>query len=518
MWKYSESKQRVEKQAKVLDENGITVKPLEREMNLGNLSLREARIVHGSHFYVDVKNFAQVVSNTTVSREDYKPLHRYLHALRLEQRHIVQCIFDGDKIQVQGQKFHGILYKPYDDDASLAWHSVLIALVITDMMESCLPEVFPQYPQLSPACGVSLGDALVANIGVRGDRELISVGSVANYAAKIIGNSGTVTVTKQLWDVLEADRKLLFTKRDDVYVLDRILLGDFEQLVAEEGFAWSRRSSVKRLQETVDAIPLSEINSGEAKVLIDPSSLGPRTMRVCDGGTVYVDIDGYTALVDSLLGDGDTLVEAVKLLHLFRYELQMVAQLDFDGIAIQHQGDRLQALIHLPFDDPDKIKETVAQMCVSFNSSVEQVLNVHFRRFDPYHVSIGADFGKTVVVRSGAKGDMDIGCLGNAVLAAEQLQLVTKGGEMRISKTLYAAIADEELRNLFMFDSKLDCYIASGATWAKVQDERFARNLSAGVAPVFSVERKGVRYDEKPSSSAPALRNTSNWGPDESSE
>jgi hypothetical protein len=53
-------------------------------------------------------------------------------------------------------------------------------------MTDALPSVFPDYPKLMPSLGLSIGDCLVSNIGARGERELISVGGVANHAAKIL--------------------------------------------------------------------------------------------------------------------------------------------------------------------------------------------------------------------------------------------------------------------------------------------------------------------------------------------
>jgi len=71
------------------------------------------------------------------------------------------------------------------------------------------------------------------------------------------------------------------------------------------------------------------------------------------------------------------------------------------------------------------VKEKVAEMCVSYNSSVEQVLNENSTVFQKLHVAIGAAYGKTIVVRSGTKGDLDPSCFGDSVLNAEALQLMS---------------------------------------------------------------------------------------------
>jgi class 3 adenylate cyclase len=267
------------------------------------------------------------------------------------------------------------------------------------------------------------------------------------------------------------------------------------------------------MNKDVESLPLGDIESEDAKVLIDLYSLGAKKMKTCRAGIVFVDMDGYTALIDSLLGDEKKLADAVKLLHLFRYELQRVAEADFNGISIQHQGDRMLAIVHLPSDDDDAVRNKLAEICVSLNSSVESVLNVDFKIFsDPYHVSIGAAHGKTVVVRSGAKGDLDASCLGTAVLNAEAFQVKTRGNDMRIAKDVFAAIKNDALRKLFIFDKDLDCYVGSEITWKKVEDKAAALAYAAKALVGFDAATKKITFNPAPNSSSVPVKNTSNWG------
>jgi len=512
MWDRDRSSERVSKQWESLKTEDITVERLTREMDLSNLSATDVRIVHGAHFYLDVTNVRQLVESTVLRREDFKPLHRYMHVLRIELRRIVQQVFDGDKIQVQGAKFHGLLYKPYDDDESLAWHAVLIGIALTETVRASLPEVFSDYPSMTPTVGISLGDTIVANVGARGNRELISIGSAANHAAKILGTPHAITVTADLWSALSEEHRELFAEDGDNYKLDWLLAG--ADTVREEGFDWSAEDSAKRMQESVDALPLSEIESHGARARIDLEGLGPKHFKTCMAGTIFVDIDGYTALIDSKMDDEDELKKAVKLLQLFRHELHCVTTDDFDGVTIQHQGDRLQAIVHLPADDDDRIREKLADLCISCNSSVEQVLNQDHVVFDKYHVAIGAAYGKTVVVRSGTRGDLDASCFGDAVLNAEALQMLSQGGEIRISKDVFASIASETVRDFFTFDSEDDCYKAIELTWSKIDDAENTKQYAAKAAAVFSTNTRQISFTgsaERKPNEVP-LKNTRNWG------
>ena len=506
MWDLNKSSERVAKQWEDLKTEEITVERLKREMDLSNLSATDVRIVHGAHLYLDVTNIRHLVESAVLRREDFKPLHRYVHVLRIELRRIVQQVFDGDKIQVQGPKFHGLLYKPYDDDEVLAWNAVLIGIAFTETVRASLPEVFSEYPSMTPTVGIALGDTIVANLGARGDRELISIGSAANHAAKILGSPNAITVTPDLWSALSEKHRELFAEDGDNYKLDWSLVGP--GTIREEGFDWSAEDSAKRMQESVDALPLSEIESHGAQSRIDLEELGPKHFKTCMAGTIFVDIDGYTALIDSKMDDLDELKKAVKLLQLFRHELHCVTT-DFDGLTIQHQGDRLQAIVHLPADDDDRIREKLAKLCISCNSSVEQVLNEKYVVFDKYHVAIGASYGKTVVVRSGTRGDLDAGCFGDPVLSAEALQMLCKGGEIRISKDVFASIGDEAVRGFFKFDSGDDCYKAVGLTWSKVDDAEARKHLTAKAGVGFNMLTRQIDNREKPN--VVPVKNTRNW-------
>ena len=127
-------------------------------------------------------------------------------------------------------------------------------------------------------------------------------------------------------------------------------------------------------------------------------------MKTCSGASVFVDIEGYTAVIDGLFEDEEDLGKALQWLHLFRYEMRHVT-VDRDAVPVQHQGDRLQALAHLPFDDEADSMRRAVDLCIDYNSSIEEVLNEYHADLGKLHVAIGADFGKTVAVRSGIRGD-----------------------------------------------------------------------------------------------------------------
>jgi len=487
-WSHEESKKRLSEEWKRIEKAEFIVKKLTREMNLSNLGLTEARLVHGVHLYSNIANFSAILDDLLLRRDDSKRLHRYLHVIRVEQRRIMQSVFDGDKIQVQGPKFHGLLYKPYDNDSELAWNSILAGVVLHCLLTRAVPQVFESYPKLTSTIGIDLGDVLVANIGLRGDRELISVGSPANHAAKIHGEPNTLTISKRMHDCLSKTRRAYFTEDGDVYRMSPGSLKDPEALTKAAGFGWSVETSVDQLAKVRDALPLDEIAVQKARERIDPGTLGPRHAKTCDGASIFVDIDGYTKCIDALAATGDLneLSLAVKWLHLFRYEMRQVTECDFDGVTIQHQGDRLQALCHMPAGSDGRIIRKAVDACISYNSSIEEILNSNHNLLGHLHVSIGCDFGKTLVSRSGVIGDLDVTCLGRAAQNAEEVQARVRGNEIGFESSIYDEISDEGIKERFGFDKVRNCYIGQEVTWTSVEDAERAKQYDVSSKAAYT--------------------------------
>jgi class 3 adenylate cyclase len=354
--------------------------------------------------------------------------------------------------------------------------------------------VFTTYPALIPAIGIDYGECLVANIGVRGDRELISIGNAANNAAKIlVGGNNAITIGNALYEHLDEDDQARFTPCGNNYHLDCTTIDDLEGVVRDAGVEWTIQSSINHLSDDKDALPLDDIIIEEAREIIDITRLGRNRAKIVPAASIFVDIDGYTSLVESLNGDTDELAKAVQVLHLFRYELQQVTENDHHGITIQHQGDRLQALFHTPDEDDETVMDDAANLCIAYNSSVEEVLNQNHDILGRLHVAIGCAFGDALVGMLGVNGDRDPVCIGHATLTAENLQLAMNGNQLGITKPVHEAISDEITAEQFTWNTATDCYEADGITFAKIEEAEDAKDANAyKTATTASYTAKGA--------------------------
>ena len=486
-WNFERSENRLAAERKRIEKSGVTVKPLTREMNLSNLSPTDARLVTGVHLYADITNLDALLLDPVQRRDDYRRIYRTLHLSRRELRRILQSIFCGDKIQVQGGKFHGLLFRPYDDPETMASNAVLASLAMYSALTEAFSNVFEAYPALIPTIGIEYGDCLIANIGIRGDRELISVGNAANTAAKIlVGGNDTITIGKNLYDQLSNDEQAWFTASGNAYRLDCTSIEDIEAIVRDAGVDWSVQSSINKFSEDKDNLPLADISIEDAREIIDITRLGSTRAKIVPAASLFVDIDGYTSLVESLDGDTDELAKAVQVLHLFRYELRQVTESDHCGIALQHQGDRLQALLHMPGDEDEDVMEDAADLCIAYNSSVEEVINTHQDLLGKLHVAIGCAFGKTLVGMLGVNGDRDPVCISNATITAEKIQLAMPGNHLGITKAVYESITDENITETFTWNKNARCYEANGVTFTSIEEAEVTKQYATAKTAAYT--------------------------------
>ena len=117
----------------------------------------------------------------------------------------------------------------------------------------------------------------------------------------------------------------------------------------------------------------------EAQVLVDLDKLSERNSKKTSAVALYADLDGFTRYVREAENDGDV-VALVRILHMLRAEFQAVVEQDYPGLVLQHQGDRVFAIAHLPSGDSfDKRCANGLDMVIGIQYSMEHVLNERLR-------------------------------------------------------------------------------------------------------------------------------------------
>jgi hypothetical protein len=350
-WNYDDSLKRI---GKHLDDMGeIEIEKLVREADLNNLLTETCcREIHGAHVYVYVTNFARIASESIADANEYKRFIQAVHIYQREVSRIVETLFDGLRIHFQGPKLHAIFYRPIDKTKKLATKAFLLQLVLKDFVASVFNPAYPLLADFSVAGGADVGDAIGTRNGRKNDRELLFLGACANYAAKMISSAGRLRISQAVYEALPDKLSDLCNETDEkeIYQINAISQKQLDELLEEYDVGWDREKSRKRVDDDKRAHPLKDIDYSTAKELINLDALSIWNNKRVLAASVFGDVTGFTAYIDRAETQEDQR-KALRVLHAIRKEMATVVAVDFNGLRVQFQGDRVQGLYHLPKDE-----------------------------------------------------------------------------------------------------------------------------------------------------------------------
>ena len=303
-WNYGRSKERVQEHAASIGK--ITVEKLTKEADLeALLSETNCRQIFGAHLYFNISNFAALASAATDNKDEMRRLVQAVHIYQREVTRIVEATdtFDAVRVHFQGPKLHALMYRPIDDGKKLSSRAVLLALVLRDFTRSVFNPAFPRLGNFRVASGSDIGEVIGTQNGVKGDRELLFVGHPANHAAKIIGWLGTHRLTPAVYDLLPDKLQAVCEPVPDddrgLYEVMELTCDELDALCSDFNVAWDREASAERIEDDRRQFPLSEIEIGDADVLIEMDLLSIRNNKRIGAASVFADLAGFTAYVDA---------------------------------------------------------------------------------------------------------------------------------------------------------------------------------------------------------------------------
>ena len=513
-WNYDTSLNRVQNHLDGMGE--IEVEKLVRDADLNSLlSETTCRDIFGAHVYADVPNFADLAT-MTAEGEDYRRIIQALHIYEREVARIVEGedIFDGVRIHFQGAKLHALFFRPIDDAEEIATRAVLLQMVLRHFLCCVFNPEFPKLPNLSVSGGADLGSAIGTKNGHKGDRELLFLGAPANYAAKILTGTDTLRVTAAIYEALPETLQDYFTAVEDdrldvvVYEINGISTEEMDQLLADHGIDWDRAASLQRLRDDKLVYPLNRIEYSDAEVLIDIDSLGITNNKRVLAASVFGDVSGFTAYIDGTVGENDE-ESALRVLHAIRKEMSAIVRHDFSGIRVQFQGDRVQALFHMPKGDEKRIAVRAVDTAIALQSAMELVIKKLLPEAKELGMAVGISIGTTLVSKLGTRGHRDRICIGDVVEEAARYQEGCAGGEIAVPESVREHL-EEALQKLFVWNSDRGLYVGTNLTQDKVER---AQKAALFKQPVYVASGlAGVRVTSQPTVGSRSFVPSSSFG------
>jgi len=340
-------------------------------------------------------------------------------------------------------------------------------------------DAFSAYTDFNLSSGSDIGNVIGTKNGQHGDRELLFVGAAANYAAKIVTTGARLSpsVYAELPPNL---RELCTAVSGGVY---EIVASQekLDELLAANGISWNRSQSAERLASDVDAVPLGEIEYSDATVKIRFDDLSIRNNKRVIAASVFADVSGFTKYVDVAETDEER-VSALRVFAALRREFAKVVKEDYNGVRVQYQGDRIQAIFHLPKGNSAGIALEAVSAAIGLQSSMEISLKEHLPEAGSLGIAVGVDLGTTLASFLGLRGQRDRICLGTPVERAAAFEDSFGKGVTAISDKVYELLPDY-LQALFEEDESVGCYTASELTIDSFELAKKAKLYDSG-APV----------------------------------
>lgn len=454
-WDNTRSKERA--QTAWAATNGLVVTDLTRAAEFENTALNNPRRVRGAHVYVDVPGFRHLVA-----AEGAGPaVARRLHVWAREITKVVESDFGATKVHFQGPRLHAVVYRPVGADSDIAVAAVLMAAAV----RACAP-VFNDVLGLDgdekwiTAAGVDFGTALLTKDGARGDRELLFLGDPANRAAKLVAATG-LRLTDDAAALLPDDVAAHVQQAADGTMLFAATAAEIEGLCQARGFGWTAAGTRRRLTASHASAPQCTVVQSTGS--IDKTRLGLGETKQTFGISLFADVDGFTGYVEQAAAD-DALDDAVRVFHVVRSETRHTAVADYDSLRIQYQGDRMQALVHLPSGDQAAVALKAVRVAAALNSVFAHSLPGVVGETG-LSLAIGLAAGTVLVSKLGEHGGRDVVSLGASTAEAARIQEALDGGEIGIDSD-GRALLPAWLQPAFQWRSGARAWVAPGLTLA----------------------------------------------------
>lgn len=473
-WNYETSLQRIKKHLGGMGK--IEIISLGRSANLDDLLTETVcREIYGAHVYVQVSNFTALASTSNIVRDDYKNLIQAVHIYQRAVTQIVQAL-GGQCVHFQGAKLHALFYQPLRRRVfprsnrllageRLAMRAFFLQIVLQDFVHSTFNPAFPGFTNFTLAGGADLGNTIGTSDGLKGDRELLFLGSAANYVAKIIGPANSLHLTDKIYSVLPKNLRNLCNpdgkdmRGQKLYRLAQVTSAEVDVLLKKYRIDYKRDAIAAQVQNDRRNFSLNKIEYSSAHEPINLDSLSIYDNKRVIAASIFADVAGFTRFIDAAKSERGRR-KALRVFHAIRRELALVIKEDYHGLRIRYQGDRVQGLFHLPKDDKAAIARKAVEAAIGLQSSMRQSLGACLPEMDSLQLKVGIDMGITLVSKLGSRGERDRICLGEPVERAATCEEQSDGGQIRITEQVYKLLPTY-LRKHFAIDGKTQTYVGA---------------------------------------------------------
>jgi class 3 adenylate cyclase len=303
---------------------------------------------------------------------------------------------------------------------------VVLAQALQELVRRATQEIarFDYDPRLK--IGIDSGRCIAINDGKGCEQEPLFLGSAANYAAKLADGDGqgiflsnrvrSLMGLATLFRGLSEERStplggaqlLEFRNRAHAagFDLPPNLTGDQNQLgrlIAE----WQR--DIREHRATTGGVESFQFHGHTPPLRsIDYGLLTPANSIRMPVASIFADLDGYTAYIDSCM-NGNRAGEAVRALHVLRGEFHHVLRDDFKSRKVRYVGDCIHGVLAFGTSSVD-MAQTVRESikCAAGLQGSFEIVQQRLGGLEELGLATGIEVGQTPISRIGIRGDRSV--------------------------------------------------------------------------------------------------------------
>lgn len=371
----------------------------------------------GVHFYINIKNLLEIITEEEDKDDDLK---RTLHRLQTYFVGHTKLIkkYDGKVEKYSGGRSH-IVFDFNNNDISYEklLETVVACFIFNDKIFNKLSK-YSSYTKFNVHAGMDYGEYYDYLIS---EEEYTTIGGVANNSAKIqtYAPKNYIYITQKLLDELPSDFQDKFdelSEDEKEEFNEKIRSKRFYKVHYKDVFDEKRMIEIedslsdvkKRVEEEANGLNIKDITfeSCTKQLSFEDLSLKGVNKRIDEGCVICADIRGFTKLFhidDQNLDDLEEVMEKI-------YDIMDNTINDTKGTKVQYQGDRIVAV----YNDFAGAEDSIIRMLKSaftLNSKIQELNDDAEiqRKLNNKNISIGigCSIGKIIATRLGLKGNKD---------------------------------------------------------------------------------------------------------------
>lgn len=387
----------------------------------------------GMHFYINISNFDDVVEK---EEQESGYVNHSIHALNTFFSTVEwfgKRKYGDDFVveKVTGARLHMYIIS----DVYRSFMAVKNIAVFAYRLARYLNEETSKYKKLKDfhiQIGADYGGFYDFVFKDGEYEEETTIGFAANYAAKlqILCKDDYFSVSSYVYDMVDEKDTDVFTRVESSSIKKyeqkcyyTAKLGElcFEDDDCEEGLRYA--------DDVVKKTNLADMNYEPARVLINPENLSMKNIKKVTGIPLFADIRDFTKQFNK---DDINLKEmADKTQKILKTMYSVIKK---NGVHIQFQGDREEALFHNYSDRNCAVDAVIAAMRII--DSVKQY---------KVNVGVGESLGTVFVSRIGARGNKDNILIGRTVTESDRFEDdYAEANQLVISEQIYLQLKEEK--------------------------------------------------------------------------